>query len=306
MEAYATEAYGFPPPLWILSLGCAILFAATVGYAIGALLPQRWYVGPAVGILFYAGYAILIVADVPYGVLSLYPASGNYITVFVRTVTRTLAAEAIFFTAAASLILFLTAWQRRRLGRSLLGVVLASALTIGAGVVIVGANGQVVTGHNSRDFICSGVSPTLCLNRGYAPASHALQREFNTFNRRAVGTPLAAKRLEQNVEGYGDRPSSGARSVYLEQWAANDDLTFSVFRYVQKYGGSSRCTSSDAAFMESEVNSWLSGYYESTAGADADFVTQSLSKLSVEDGNRWFRAHYDAYAACTLSKADLP
>jgi hypothetical protein len=305
-EAAITKAYGFPPLIWLISLACAVLFASSIGYAIGGALPRKWFVGPAVSIAFYAGYAVLIVSDLPYGLVSLYPASGNYITVFVRTVTSTLVAEAVFFTAAAAVPLFALSFQKRRAVRSVVLLGVGCAVAIAAGGVVVAENGQVVSGDNPRDFTCTTGSPVLCLNRGYASASVALQREFQALNRRAAGTPLVADRLEQNVQGYGDRPSHGSRSVYLEQWAARDDLTFSVYRYVQKYGGSARCRSGDAAYIETDVDSWLSGYYDSTAGADADEITRSLSKLSGADGNEWFRANYPAYATCTLTSADLP
>lgn len=309
VQAGVVHAYGQPPLVWLLSLGCAVLFAGAAGYVLGAVLPYRWYVGPVVGLAFYACYVVFLIAKLPYGVLSLFPASSNYYSVFTRVVFETLAAEGVFFTAAAFLVLVLLAVRGKKSARAMCVLAAAVVVTATAGGVVISANGQVTSGHNPRDFSCVGEQPVLCLNTGYARAGKALQREFHRLDERAAGTPLAATRLEQNVEGVGDDPSKGARSVYLEQWAARDDLTFSVFRYVLKYGGSQQCQnaqSAEGASLENDVNSWLSGYYESTAGANEDAISRRLAQLSESEGAAWFQKNYSAYASCTLTASDLP
>lgn len=305
-QAAATQAYGRPSLLWLLSLGCAVLLAGSIGYAAGILMPYRWFVGPAVGVAFYVCYVMLIVSNLPYGVVSLFPANGNYVSVFNQIVTSTLLAQAVFFVGVSAFILLLIGFRRKSSARALTSFTAVAAVIAVAGGVVVSNNGQVTTGHNPEDFACVGERPVLCLNSGYSPAANDLHREFRRLNDLAAGTPLAATRLEQNVQGYGDNPSKNARSVYLEQWAAHDDLTFSVFRYVQKYGGSSKCRSAEEAFLEVKVDSWLSGYYESTAGSDADEISQRLAQLSPAQGAEWFRQNYRAYATCSLTTGDLP
>lgn len=306
VQASLSGTFGTPSLLWLITLSFAIVFAGSIGYAAGVALPYRWFVGPAVGVGLYVCYVALIASKLPYGVVSLFPASGNYDSVFTRTVIRTLVAEAVFFVAGSILVLLLTGLRRRTTARALTALVAVAVILVAAGALNVSTNGQVTSGHNPGVFVCAGTRPQLCLNPGYSRALAALHKPFHRLDTIADGTPLAAARLEQNVQGVGDDPSHGSRSVYLEQWAAPDDLTFSVYRYVQKYGGSSHCTIDDDGNLEADVDSWLSGFYESTAGADADAASARLARLSTAQGAEWFQKHYSQYATCKLVAGDLP
>jgi hypothetical protein len=306
VEAAATGAYGAPPPLWLASLGGGVLLAGMVGYVLGAILPFRWYVGPLVGLAFYTAYVVLIISKAPYGVISLFPASTNYYSVFTETLPQTLLGQTAFFLTACVTLTLLLGLRRVRTAALWTGLSVAVVVSMAAAGTVLTTNGQVTTGHNPRDFACSGTDPVLCLNAGYAPASKALHKRFHRLNTVAAGTALAATRLEQNVEGVGDQPSGRSRSVYLEQWSGPNDLDFSVFRYVRKYGGLQRCDGPDGAEVHAAVDSWLSDYYESSAGASETPLSRRLAKLDTSRGATWFRSHYGAYASCTLTPDDVP
>jgi hypothetical protein len=127
------------------------------------------------------------------------------------------------------------------------------------------------------------------------------------MNARVDGTPLRATRLEQNVEGVGDDPAPGARSIYLEQFASQMDLNFAVFRYVSKYGAPQGCQANqESAVATLYVNSWLSGYYYSLDGMPEPSRLQALRSLTAKQGNKWFRDHSDSYFDCTLTLSALP
>lgn len=305
VNAVFTGAYGSPSTLWLVSLACALLLSGTMGYVAGVALPYRWYVGPTVGLAFYITYVVIIIMNVPYGVLSLFPASVNFFTVFTGVITATVVSQIVFFVAVSALLFLLVGLRQKTSAAALSGLIVLSAAMVGAGATTVAANGQVTTGQNPGDFSCAGSNPELCVNTGYAAAGQALHSEFQRFNQLTAGTPLAASRLEQNVQGIGDNPSSGSRSVYLEQWASQSDLSFSVFRYVQKYGSLSECNDPNNAFIIQQVNSWLSGFYESSAGADDNEISRRLASFSAADGAAWFQQNYRAYSSCTLTGADV-
>lgn len=302
--AVLTHSYGTPSFVWLLSLFCALVLAGSVGYFVGAALPYRWYVGPAAALVFYAAYVILIIFRIPYGLLSLYPASSNLDSAFVRPVVKTFVGQSVFFLAASFILICFLAigshFSRRAAAVLLTGVVIA---IVGGGTVI-STNGLATTGHNPAVYSCSGQDPTMCLNPGYVLASKALGQEFKAMNERAAGTDLVATRLEQNLEGNEDAPTPGSRIVYLEQWSTRRDLTFAVSRYVEMYGGLSHCSTAESGDIENEVNVWLSDH--NTSYGDPDPVVTKFNHLSVKAGNAWFRDHYDAYATCTLKMSDLP
>ncbi|MFT4283460.1 MAG: hypothetical protein QM598_01335, partial [Protaetiibacter sp.] len=126
-------------------------------------------------------------------------------------------------------------------------------------------------------------------------------------NTLAAGTELYADRLEQNIEGIGDSPSAGSRSIYLEQFGESRDLNFAVYRYVVKYSGVRACAADeDQMTAVIYVSSWLSGYYYSLDGLANPERLAGLRALSPEKGNDWFVAHASEYFSCTLSLADLP
>lgn len=306
VQATFSGAYGAPSWLWLTSLGFGVAFAGTLGYAVGSLLPHKWFVGPGTGILFYALYVVLLVSGLPYGIVSLFPASSNYDSIFTVKITSTLLGQSVFFVAASALTLLLIGFRRRRTPLALVSLGLVGLVLVASSGVVIARHGQVTTGHNPGDFTCVGQTPVVCLNTGYATAGEALHAEFERLTDLTEGTPLAPERLEQNVQGIGDEPAPDSRSLYLEQWAARDDLTFSVFRYVKEYGGAMQCMSSDGGYLEAQVDSWLADFYESTAGSDDNAVSRRLAALTSEEGAHWFKSNYDAYASCSLTMDDLP
>ena len=305
-HAAFTGTYGAPSMLWLVSLCCAIVLAGTIGYVVGSVLPHRWYVGPAAALALYAAYVLLLASRAPYGIVSLFPASSNYDSVFTRKILATLGSQSIFFLSLSALLLLLLGLKTIPLLRNLFLAAPFVILVVASGLTVITTNGQVTTGNNPRDFICVGERPTLCLNPGYAAAIDPLQSEYRRFADLTAGTPLAPERLEQNVQGIGDEPVAGSRSAYLEQWAAPDDLTFSVFRYVKKYGSASQCSNAEGSYYGAEVDSWLSNFYESTDGSAANAVSRALAEQTPEQGTAWFRAHYDSYASCSLTANDMP
>jgi len=206
-------------------------------------------------------------------------------------------------------------WRR---GRTRLIATVATAalvvvLTTGSSMVL-STNGQYVSGFNSRDFVCEGSAPTICLNRGYGSAMAPLREEFALFNEKTAGTSLVARQLQQNSEGVGDEPPAGTRSVYIET-IDSLGMTTAVSRYAAKYGGAVNCDftagNPEPFWAVSIVNAWLTGYDEmgfETFDVSAPGVAEfhRFLSLSVADGNAWLRANESAYLACTLTFDELP
>ncbi|MBF4625209.1 hypothetical protein [Clavibacter sp. VKM Ac-2872] len=298
--------YGSVPIVWIISLFCALVLASSLGYTIGTLAPYRWYVGPGVALLFYLGYIALTLTGAHNGVLSLYPAASRLDDIFIQPVNSTFAAQSVFFLSLSALLLLLTMLSRRisRAGAlSALGSLLVAVL---AGGTVVAANGQTTTASNPGVFTCVGDSPTLCLNPGYAPAGVPLQEHFSRLASITSGTGFVADRLEQNVQGFGDNPSDGARSVYLEQWATDEDLKFAVSRYVSAYGGTGQCGSEANARVNEQVDIWLSQYDPYYGDVPRDPAYDTLHALSLSDAQTWFSSVASKYFSCRLELADLP
>lgn len=298
--------YGSVPIVWIISLFCALVLASSLGYTIGTLAPSRWYVGPGVALLFYVGYVALTLTGARNGVLALYPAASRLDDIFVQPVNSTLAAQSIFFLSLSVPLLLLTMLSRRvprAVALSALGSLLIAVL---AGGTVIAANGQTVTASNPGVFTCVGDSPTVCLNPGYAPAGAPLQEHFSRLATITAGTGFVADRLEQNVQGLGDNPSDGARSVYLEQWATDEDLAFAVFRYVSKYGGTGQCESEENVRFNEQVDMWLAQYDPYAGDAPRDPAFDTLNTLSLSDAQTWFSSIASKYFSCRLELADLP
>ncbi|WP_435740151.1 hypothetical protein [Clavibacter nebraskensis] len=298
--------YGSVPMAWIFSLFCALILASSFGYAVGSMTPYRWYIGPIVGLAFYVGYVALTLTGARNGVLALYPAAGSLDTIFVEPVNSTFVAQSVFFLSLSSVLILLTVLTiriPRKIAISALGFLVIAVLSGGS---VVAANGQTTSPRNPGMYTCVGAAPTLCLNPGYAPAAEPLHAEFARLASITSGTGFVADRLEQNVEGIGDEPSQGARSVYLEQWAAQDDLTFAVSRYVSKYGGLAQCDAPDAAYVNEQVDIWLSRYDPYEGSLERDNKFDALYGLSTADAHAWFSSVSDKYFSCKLQLGDLP
>lgn len=311
-----TGTYGAPFGPWLLALGAALILACASGYTVGAILRKRWFVPPLAAVLFIGALVLSRVAPVPYGARSLFPVILNTDSAFVRYVAPTMWGQTALFLAASLLLIALAGggWMRAR--RFLAAIAVAGLVLIGScgAAMVFSTNGQYTTGHNARDFVCSGSAPEICLNRGYSSAMQALRAGFRAMNEKAWGTALVATLLEQNVEGFGDLPAAGARSVYLETL---DDagIGLAVSRYLFKYGGAASCdyTSPDPTpfVAVSIVNTWLSGFDElgfefidEMAPGGAEYAR--FMDLSVAEGNAWLREHEAAYMNCSLTFEDLP
>ncbi|WP_437583427.1 hypothetical protein ACSAGD_14205 [Paramicrobacterium sp. CJ85] len=313
--AKVTGTYGSPPAAWLTALASAIVLASAFGYAVGTLAGSRWYTPPLGAVLFFGFYVALRIAPVPYGVVSLYPVILNVDSVFVRHISLTMWGQTAVFISVALLLLLLAGGGWRpgtalRFG-STVAVLFVSALA-GAGAVLA-TNGQYVTGHNSRDFVCNDSSPSICLNRGYAAAMPDLSSAMKRLNAKVAGTPLEATLIEQNVEGVGDAPSPQARSIYIEE-INRFGITFAVSRYVTKYGGASSCEVNEDVenyLSVSIVDAWLSGYDELGIGDFPKNVPgaveyRAFMSLNDADAHEWLRAHEDEYFSCELSLSDFP
>lgn len=312
----ATGTYGAPFVPWLLALWACLILAASFGYAVGIVLGSRWYTAPLAVLSFFGLYVGIQSWNLPFGVRSLFPVITNLDTEFVRYIPATMWGQIALFGALSLLLLILANPVRggRRTG-TMVACTAAAAAAFAGGAVVISTNGQYVTGYNSRDFVCEGTAPDICLNRGYAEAYPQLAQRFALLNEKVAGTSLVATRLEQNIEGIGDAPAAGARSVYLEE--VNDEgMDFSVFRYVNKYGDGPTCWSEDEPAYDQYlagmlVDLWLTEY-DAYGFAEYDELTpgyaelQRMQQLSVAEGNAWLRQHERAYLDCTLTLSDLP
>jgi len=310
-----TGAYGFPFIPWLLALWSCLLAAASFGYAFGMALGARWFTSVAAAIAFFALYLLSQSIGLPHGVRSLFPAVIDRDTAFARYLPESMWGQAVLFTAVSLLLITAADPARRRLTPPAgIAVAFLAVLAVGGGALVVHSNGQYLTGYNSRDFVCSGAQPEICLNRGYAAAHAPLHEEFARFEEKTRGTTLAPVLLEQNVEGIGDAPSPGARSVYLDGVDA-DGLRLSVFSYATKYGGQQACMDEGTPYQRilavAIVDAWLAGFdeygpgeLEPTAPGAAEWAR--MSGVPVAEGNAWLRTHESEYLSCTLSLGDLP
>lgn len=310
LYALIHRTYGSPSPAWLTSLGAAVLLSSAFGYSLGVTVGRRWFIAPGAAILYFALFLLSRGASLPFGAQSLFPAVNNTDSVFVRHLSSTLFGQTCFWIGSAVVLVLLLGggWRRGSRRWVAIWVTLALAVTSAGAISVVTHNGQVTTGYNSRDFVCRSGSPTVCLNKGYANAMTPLFDRFASINYIAINTQLFATRLEQNVEGIGDEPLLGARSLYVEQLESDEDIGFAVFRYLAKYGGSSSCadSNSQSATATTYVDSWLSGFYYQLDGFPQPERLEALKRLSTFDGKAWFQSQAAKYFSCTLTFADLP
>lgn len=303
--------YGAPNLWWLSSLAAALVAAAAAGYAIGALAGRRWWVPPAAALGFFACYIVSRGTTAPYGVVSLFPAVTNSDSEFVEYVTPTMVGQVGAWLGGSVLVIVLAGRLTHASRIALSGVVIIASASVIAGVAsVVVTNGQYTTGYNDRDFVCEGDDTVVCLNPGYLPAMEPLLSAVGRFNAIAAGTRLVAERLEQNVEGVGDEPADGARSIYIEQLESEEDIDFAMYRYVSKYGAVQSCLAQSGDLsglrLSATVDAWLSGYTAEAEGAGLGRGVRRLEQLSPREGAAWFSAHADDYFACTLHAEDLP
>ncbi|WEK12998.1 MAG: hypothetical protein P0Y48_11065 [Candidatus Microbacterium phytovorans] len=289
--------------------------ACAFGYTVGHLVGSRWFTAPGTALAYFGLFVLVQSAPLPYGFRSLFPAIANRDTEFARYITATMWGQSAFFLAVSALLLL--AARCTHFPRERWHVLAATAAVVTgclAGSVVVGTNGQYVAGYNPRDFVCAGEAPEICVNRGYQEGLEGLRGRFDALYAKAAGTSLLATRVEQNVEGVGDLPAPGARSIYIEGVDA-EGLDQTVGRYVEKYGGFAACDLEhvpyDTLMATIIVDTWLSGF-DDYDPAELDPATpagrewKALSVLSAESGNRWLRDHERAYLTCALSLDDLP
>ncbi|MDR6166177.1 hypothetical protein QE367_000381 [Microbacterium paludicola] len=316
-QAMVTKSYGAAYGPWLAAIAGTLLLAATGGYALGFIIGRRWFTAPLVAALFFGCYVFAQSSAPSFGVRSLYPVILNRDTEFARYYPETMLGQAGFFVALSIASFFLlvsmvTTGRRRWL--SVVALFTAASLAAGSSIGVLERNGQYLTGYNSRDFVCLGDAPVLCLNRGYAQALEPLHERFDSLNEKVAGTDLSATKLEQNVEGIGDQPSDGARSVYLEA-IGDADLDFAVSRYVQKYGGLESCYRNERPYENLLaliiVDTWLSGFdeYGLDMAGEAELGAREWQRFkgaSTTEGNRWLVDNADRYFSCEISLAELP
>lgn len=314
--AGASHTYGGPSTLWLVVLGAALMLAASFGYLIGRIGGARWWVPLAAALAFFGLYILSRSLRLPYAAISLFPVVTNSDSEFVRYVTTTMLGQLIFFSAMIGLIAcgsVLTRPGRREALAGIAGAVVFVVVAVGGAAAIFSTNGQYTEGYNGRDFSCAGQAPRICLNRGYVGGMAATQVAFDRLAQKVDGTNLAPTLLEQNVEGVGDKPSAGARSIYFEDLTSHG-IDFAVWRYVQKYGGFARCDpaniSPDTFVAMAIVDTWISGYDEyqlssidpSALGAKQ---FETFTRLEPSAGNTWLKKHAHEYFACSLTLSDF-
>ena len=311
----ASGTYGHPYLPWLLTIATALLLAASFGYGIGALLGSRWFTTPLAAVLFFGLYVFIQSVGSSFGARSLFPVILNNDTEFASYISETMWGQVGFFASLVAVIFFLCVAQLSRARPlAMAGALVAIFPALLFASTVLSTNGQYLTGHNPRDFTCTDTSPTICLNRGYVAALDPLQERFRVFNEKAQGTDLEVHKLEQNVEGIGDEPAVGARSVYIEG-IDPEGLDFALSRYAEKYGGLLNCYESHAPFERmiavGIIDTWLTGY-DSMNLRNIDSATpgyaqwQAFQKLSVTDGNSWLKDNYSAYASCSLDLEKMP
>lgn len=303
--------YGSPSIPWLGAIAAALVISAVFGYVIGFVLGTAWFVPPLVAVGYFFTYMMVRASALPNGIKAMYPSITENDHVFVKHLNSAMYGQIMLWLGLSLLLLLLVTRSTgigSRVQPSMMSLGgLAIAIAIGGAGTLVVSNGQYTTGYNSRDFSCEGQHVVICLNKGYQAAYEPLSEAIDYMNLRVAGTPVEARLLEQNVEGYGDEPSPNARSIYLEQLDTPNDISFVVERYLQAYG-SPNCifSTGSEATVNLFVNSWLSDshFYNEAIADDARY--QSLLALDAKEGAEWFKKNYAKYASCDLKFKDLP
>ena len=314
-------SYGHPHLPWLIALWATFAAAWAWGYLFGVTLGQRWFTAPLAGIVYFGMYVVISTAHLPYGVRSLFPVLLNRDTEFAKYLSATMLGQAIWFTglailsfSLAKLIALHKAKRQQPLALTAAQLVATLAIAVPGALIVVQNNGQYLTGYNHRDFECRDGSVEICLNVGYAAAMPGAQDRFTRLSQITEGTNLQPSVLEQNVEGIGDSPSPGARSLYLEE-VSGPGLDQAVIRYVEKYGGFETCwameRSNENVLAIAIVNSRIAGFdpyfLNELHPQDQGFTEwSSISSITDSEFSHWLVDHEDKFQSCTLQLSDLP
>lgn len=302
--------YGAAEWPWLIAAASGAVLSAAFGYLVGSRAGGRWWAPPLAAIALYFGYVLIGGAHqlIPYWLVQAYPIVLNGSNPFVRYVTPTFWGQALWYLALSGvLVAFIPAAITRRSVRVVVVSVCLVAAIAGL-TVLHSTRGQATTGYNSRDYVCDTSPVDICVNRAYRDGLPKLEQAFSTFNTKAADTPLAAPKLEQQVEGVGDDPSKGARALYVEDLGptfASDSLLF----YVQKYGGLERCSEAVSTNLHTIVDSWLIGQPSSlvtSPDAPEGAAAIRFSKLTDVERTAWLKANIDDVTACHLTPAQFP
>lgn len=293
--------YGFPVWGWHIATILGTFVWALLGFALGAMFGKRWYVYLASALASYFIWLVLTgIARPPYWIVQLYPTALNGTNPFVRYIYLTMLGQSLWYVGLTLVIVAVLCNQLRilRVGSAML--ISGVSCIIGC-IAVISTGGQFTTGYNSRDYTCGQAKPIVCTLRPFAAGNARIASAFAGLNRRASETPLAVQKLEQQVEGVGDEPSEGARSLYIEDLGPGF-ANIAVEEYVQHYGGSENCVDADHMIAHSILESWLAGERSPFTEADGDVrrAARFLADGATSKQIAWFKANYSAFESCTL------
>ena len=305
------HAYGIMIFSWLAVWAAALLLGGAIGYLIGLVPVPRIVSAPLAFAAVFGAWSLASTlhsgGHLTYGGLSLFPVMTNTTNAFVRYLHVTPAGQVEFFIGLTVLVVTLSAmiFSRRR---GLLAAVATASFVLSTvgGAMVLASDGQVTTGYNARDYRCVESGFTVCVHPAYVDGLPQIVAAFTELRTRVAGTPLEFTRLEQNVQGIGERVSHGAKSLYIEDFSSGF-ASQSVARFVQKYGGSASCTSYEAGAVESVVDGWFTATpsWVSLSNAAEAPIAQAFEQQATERNIEWLLAHYAEYEACTLSFDDL-
>lgn len=307
-------AYGTPPVMWILELAAALICVAGLGYALGILIGNRWWIAPATALALFAGFAAIIYsARAPEWVELWYPMTIDSGSVFIDPVARTLGVQAIAYVCFGLAFVGLAAALKssvKTIRRYIPGACSALIGTVMFSMVMLG-EWPFAQVSKDFDYVCTGEEPEICLNRGYLDAEPELRDSFEAFNEKVAGTSLVAHAVEQRFIGLIDETVGESRAVDVIDLSPGF-ADYAVLDYLQNYGGSMNCWDKGRdETAVSVVDAWLSGYDENGLSEYGDEIPEAsayrqLLKLSPQQGNEWLRENINAYSSCALNLKDLP
>lgn len=302
--AYMTVHDGYGAPIWTWQLGTVLstVVWASLGYAVGRFAGIRWYVFAGLPIISYFVWLFISgPSRLQYWLVQLYPTALNGTNPFVKYIYSTIIGQIAWYLGLVVIVLVLLLRYLQPTARVslLIAAVCVSALGVGA---VMDRNGQFTTGYNARDYVCGSGQPVVCVNPGYKKGVLPVEAAFRSFDSKVQGTPLVVARLEQQVQGVGDSPSRGARSLYLEDLGPNYPL-LAVAGYVDRYSGEENCRSTDPTILHLIIQSWLSGERDplTSAGGPVQRAARWFDGQSASQKNIWLQSHYSAVRECRLT-----
>lgn len=303
------NGYGTPVWLWLLATAAGLIFASTCGFAVGIFATFRWFVPPIAALVAYFLFIPFsqFLPNEARWVSHLYFITGDATELFSGYRWSTLAGEAIWY-VAISAVVFLVCVARigTRVSRLFVVALPATAAVAVVGILLVASGKGVITeGYVRPVYACADGRPQVCVAEPYKAAIPALERQFEQFNRKTVGTYLEATKLQQSYAGSA-QDLDGSRAIYLQDVGVSA-APIALQMYVQ-YTLAPNCQgTAEFQNLAEIVYSWLVAQpdpYAALEGKGPVGAASARFERMTESGKvAWLKAHAQDIRTCSLTSA---